>query len=168
MTPHPDGAPVQQKGWFARNWMWLVPVGCLVPILCCGGFGAVTWFGVTKLIQNSDAYLQAVARVTSDAEVTEAFGGTVAPGSFLQGEVKDNNGESTADFQVPLTGPKGEGRLFVRGSSRGGQWTYTRLEVQTPAGKTIDLLSKGGGADLDRLPPPGNDGPEPDDPPEGE
>ena len=27
-----------QKSWFGRNWKWVVPVGCLTPILVCGGF----------------------------------------------------------------------------------------------------------------------------------
>lgn len=39
MTPQGNvGAPpAQQPGWFARNWKWLVAVGCLVPSLCCLG-----------------------------------------------------------------------------------------------------------------------------------
>lgn len=169
MTPHPDGAPVQQKGWFARNWKWLVPVGCLTPILCCGGFGAVTYVGVTKLIQSSGAYVNALAKATNDAEVREAFGGAVTPGGFLQGEVNEKNGEGTADFQVPLNGPKGEGKLYVRGSGRGEKWTFSRLEVEAPGGKTINLLGRGGGGDdVDQLPPPMDDAPEPEDPPEGE
>ncbi|MDP1827912.1 MAG: hypothetical protein Q8L48_31855 [Archangium sp.] len=40
MTPQGQiNAP--QPGWFARNWMWVVGVGCLVPLLCCSTLSVV-------------------------------------------------------------------------------------------------------------------------------
>lgn len=38
MTPQGSmGAPPAQTGWFARNWKWVVLLGCVVPSLCCLG-----------------------------------------------------------------------------------------------------------------------------------
>ncbi len=170
MTPHPEGQPAQQQGWFGRNWKWLVPAGCLVPMLCCGVFGAATYFAATKMIQSSGAYVAAIAQASESDEVRAAFGGQVAPSGFLQGEVKESNGEGTADFQVPLEGPKGKGTLFVTGTGSNGQWRFSRLEVQTPGGQRLDLQARGarGAPPADELPP--EDAlpvePEPADPPE--
>lgn len=38
MTPQP---PPAQQSWFGRNWKWLVGLGCLGSLLCCGGFSVV-------------------------------------------------------------------------------------------------------------------------------
>lgn len=51
--------PGRQRSWFGRNWFWLIPLGCLTPILCCGG-GIVLLFGMLK---SSGAYTQSLERV---------------------------------------------------------------------------------------------------------
>jgi hypothetical protein len=45
MTPQGQaGAPAPQPGWFSRNWKWLVGVGCLGALGCCGVFSAAAYF----------------------------------------------------------------------------------------------------------------------------
>lgn len=39
MTPQPT--PPAQAGWFSQNWKWLVGLGCLGSLLCCGGSAVV-------------------------------------------------------------------------------------------------------------------------------
>lgn len=172
MNPQP-GVPVQpaqqQPGWFSRNWKWLVGLGCLLPIMCCGIFSVVTYFTVTKVIQNSGVYVEAVPRAIADPEVQAALGAPVAPGMMLQGSVKDENGQGSADLSIPLEGSKGKGTLRVNATKKsGGDWEYQVLEVEA-GGKTINLLKGGAlkGGDT-QLPP--DDAPSPDEeaPPEGE
>lgn len=50
MTPNPEG-PMQQPSWFSRNWKWLLPVGCVLPMMCCGVFGLGAYLAVSKIIQ---------------------------------------------------------------------------------------------------------------------
>ncbi len=138
MTPNPN-APVQQPNWFSRNWKWLVPVGCLVPLMCCGGFSAITFFTVSKVIQSSGAFAGAIAEVNASDEVDDVLGVPVTPGFGLQGEVNEKNGVGTADFTVPVEGKKGSGSLHVVATGKNGKWTYSVLEV-TAGAKTIDLL----------------------------
>lgn len=138
MNPNPN-APVQQPNWFSRNWKWLLPVGCLVPLTCCGVFGIGTYLGVSKIIQSSGAYMGAIAEVNANPDVDKEIGTPVTPGMGMSGEVKENNGMGTADFTTPIEGPKGKGSLRVVATGKNGQWTYTVLEV-TANGKTIDVL----------------------------
>lgn len=152
MTPNAE-APAQPPGWFSRNWKWAVPVGCLTPMLCCGVFGAVTFLGVSKAIQSSGVYAEAVAKAATSPEVKEALGAPVTPGLMMQGSINERNGRGEADFQIPLSGPKGQGTLFVKATKPpGGRWAFQQLEVE--AGNTrIDL--QGGAAPgpaLDALP----------------
>lgn len=132
MTPD---APVQQKSWLGRNWKWLLPVGCLLPILCCGTFGASIYFGVTKVIQGSDAFKQGLTRASENADVQELLGTPLSPGMTVQGSL--NNG--VANFDSAIKGPKGEGTLHVEGREGGGAVTFTALEVRAN-GKVINLL----------------------------
>ena len=44
MNPQPQGGPPQQQSWLQRNWKILAGVGCLGTLLCCGGFGLLSFF----------------------------------------------------------------------------------------------------------------------------
>lgn len=162
MNPNPEGGPPQQKSWFARNWKWLVPVGCLVPMMCCGVFGGVAYFGATKMIEGSPVFTTALARANANPDVQAAMGTPLVPGFGLNGEVKEANGSGTADFTIPVKGSKAEGKLRVVATSKGGQWTYSVMELEAGA-KTFNLLEEEVDP-RDDLPPPDVDDQEPADP----
>ncbi|MFZ5444430.1 MAG: cytochrome c oxidase assembly factor Coa1 family protein [Myxococcota bacterium] len=138
MTPNPS-APAPQPGWFSRNWKWLVPVACIVPTLCCVTFGAVAYFGASKMIQASPVFAMAMAKASSNPEVQATLGTPLAPGLGLNGGYNEKNGSGTADFSLPLEGPKGKGTLVVKATGRGGSWNFQVLEVEA-GGKRINLL----------------------------
>ena len=150
MTPNAE-APMQQPNWFSRNWKWLVPVGCLVPMMCCGVFGLGTYVAVSKVIQNSGAYTGAITEVNANPEVAATLGTPVTPGFGMSGSVKENNSSGSADFTVPITGSKGEGSMHVVAQRRNGQWSYNVIDV-TAGGKTIDVLKNPQPEDLPEEP----------------
>jgi hypothetical protein len=165
MNPNPN-APVQQPNWFSRNWKWLVPVGCLVPLTCCGVFSIGTYLGVSKIIQSSGAYVGALAEVNANPEVQATIGTPVVPGMGMQGSVKEEGQGGSADFTVPIEGNKGKGELHVVAKRSNGQWNYTTIEV-TAGGKTIDVLKSAQPEDQPDVPP--EDDQEPQDPePDGD
>ena len=53
-----------------------------------------------------------------------------------------NPGSGYADLVIPISGPKGEGTLYVEAEKARGQWYFTTLEV-TVAGTndSYDLLA---------------------------
>ncbi|MEW5743343.1 MAG: cytochrome c oxidase assembly factor Coa1 family protein [Myxococcota bacterium] len=157
MTPQGQvGAPAQQPGWFARNWKWLVGGGCLGSLMCCGLFGAITYFTAKKVIEGSPVFAEAIQKANSSPEVTAALGSPITPGGMLQGEVKDSGGTGTASLKVPIEGPKGKGTLYVEATKSGADWKFTSLTADV-GGKSVNLLDQpsmknlpGGGQ-----PPPG-------------
>ncbi|MDP2273365.1 MAG: cytochrome c oxidase assembly factor Coa1 family protein [Archangium sp.] len=146
MTPNAE-SPMQQPSWFSRNWKWLLPVGCLVPLMCCGVFGVGTYAAVSAVIQNSGAYAGAIREVNANPEVADTLGAPVKPGFGMSGSVKENNASGSADFTVPLTGSKGEGSMHVVARRENGQWSYSTITV-TAGGKTIDVLESAQPQDL--------------------
>lgn len=167
MTPQGQmGAPAQQPGWFSRNWKWLVPVGCGLPLMCCGIFGAVTYFSVSKVIQGTPIFAEAIEKANTNPEVTDALGSPVTPGMMLNGSVNQSGNTGSANFTIPLKGPKGEGSLQVDATMKGGKWTFDTLTADV-AGKSIDLLA-GDGPKLPAGTPPSMNGAPPDDAPPGD
>ena len=47
----------QKRSWWNRNWKWVVPAGCLTPILVCGGFITLVFVFVFGAIKSSDVYI---------------------------------------------------------------------------------------------------------------
>lgn len=140
MTPNPD-APVQPQSWFSRNWKWLVPVGCLVPFLCCASFVGVTYFGVTALIKNSTPFKDAITLAEKNADVRAALGTPLSAGLSATGSINETNGRGTADFTVGIEGPKGKGSMHVTGASgASGRWELFIVDVDTDDGRTIHVV----------------------------
>ncbi len=167
MTPSNE-APAPQPGFFAKYGKWLLGIGCLVPLLCCGGFGAL---GVVIMqgLKSTAPFVQALAKANQSDEVNAALGSPLTPGFMVNGSINDSNGAGTADFEVPVTGKKAAGTLEVTASKeRGGAWTFARLAVQVDLGPRIDLLDEPRpepGPDLEPIPDePPSDGPVPDAP----
>jgi len=141
VNPNPQGEqPMQQPGWFSRNWKWLLPVGCMVPLVCCGGISAIAYFGATTMIQGSGAFTESMSKVNQNPEVAAALGSPVTPGFGTMGSFNQNNNSGTADFTVPLKGPNGEGSVHVVARLDNGRWEFSRIDV-VAGGKTIDVLA---------------------------
>jgi hypothetical protein len=136
----PAGPP--RRGWWGRNWFWVVPVGCLVPLVCCCGGPALIGVGVMSGLKQSDPYKDAVARAKQSQAVQDALGTPLQEGWLVQGNLNVSDGSGTADLTIPLSGPKGSGSLHVVGTRAANQWTYSTMAVDVPgSGAHLDLLA---------------------------
>jgi hypothetical protein len=142
-----DAPEVPQRSWFGRNWIWVLPVGCLTPLVVCCGGGALIVSIVMGTLKSSDVYKEAVAKAQNSPEVIKALGQPIQPSYWVGGQFQVTNDSGTADLISPLTGPNGSGTLHVVGTKTAGKWTYSTMEVQLPNNQgTVDLLKEGGGA----------------------
>ncbi len=130
------------KSWWGRNWKWMVPLCVVTPLLLFGGLITLVLLLVFGLIQSTWAYEEALAAARSDVEVTAALGTPIEAGRFVTGNVQVNPGSGYADLVIPISGPRGEGTLYVEAEKARGQWYFTTLEV-TVAGTndSHDLLA---------------------------
>lgn len=112
----------------------IIGCGCggliLVGILAVAGI----FFFVTKALKSSDAYTESIAAIESNEAAVAALGTPVTPSFFVAGNVGINNGEGEVDLTIPVSGPKGNGVIRVKGtkSAGGTAWTYDtwQLEVE--------------------------------------
>jgi hypothetical protein len=133
--------PVQKKGWFGRNWKWLLPVGC-VGLLAIGvGVVLLIVSLVFGAIKSSDAYKEAVAKASASSAVIRELGQPIETGWLVGGTINVSGSSGDADLTIPISGPKGSGTIFAVATKSGGQWTFTKLQVETEGSSTrIDLL----------------------------
>lgn len=130
---------VPRRSWWSRNWKWVVPVGIGAPIVIGGGFLALIFMLVFGLLTGSVPYTEAVAAAQADAGVTGALGRPLE-GGLPMGNIEVNNRSGYADLAIPITGPRGEGTIYVVAEADMGEWYFTTLEVVTDRDEWFDLL----------------------------
>jgi cytochrome oxidase complex assembly protein 1 len=138
--PSSTPPPIPAEKSSGRKWVLLGCGGCLglvvLSVVCSVGF----YFAVMNVIQKTDVFQQAFQRVQSSSEVQAALGTPIATGWAFSGSVNYKNDSGTADFTIPVAGPKGEGILIVKANKlSGAAWQYSTLEVQLPDGSKVDL-----------------------------
>lgn len=135
---------VQQKSWFSRNWMWVVPTGgCLtVIVLILLGIGA-TIFGVSKILTSSAPYEYAVEQASNNTQVIELLGNPVETAGIMQGKISTTNNSGQVDIKIPLKGSKEKGSVTIKGYKTDGEWTYEELYVLIKeTNEKVNLLDK--------------------------
>lgn len=126
----PAAPPRGEKSWVARNWGWLVPIGCLGIVMAFGVFVLGLLGVVAVSMRSSDVYREALARASIDSTVVAELGSPVKPGFFVSGSVQVSGPSGHADMSIPISGPKNEGTVYAVATKSAGTWTFTRLEVE--------------------------------------
>jgi cytochrome oxidase complex assembly protein 1 len=137
----PPGTPPQRPSWWSRNWKWFVPVGCLTIILLFAAFVGAIAFIIFGSMRQSDAYKQALAKAQSDPVVALRLGTPIKPGMWVSGNINIHGPSGEAKIAIPISGPKGNGTVYVEGTKSAGKWNYSLMQVAIEGEDTrIDLL----------------------------
>jgi hypothetical protein len=133
----------QKRNWWGRNWKWFVPVGCLSSIVLFLGFSALIISFVFSMMKSSDAYKQALSKARINPAVAAALGSPIKEGFFTSGSINVNGGSGNADLAIPISGPKGNGTVYVEARKSAGEWSFSKLIVQIEkTNDRINLLSE--------------------------
>jgi hypothetical protein len=135
-------APPQRRSWWDRNWKWVVPVGCLglaaIPVAFVLGILGVV-FGAMRSAGPVD---EAVRLARANRQVVEALGEPVEKGWLVGGSINVTGPSGRAELSIPLSGPKGSGKLYLIADKRAGRWEFELAEVEIEGrGERIDLLA---------------------------
>ena len=139
--PQQSPAP-PQGGWWSRNWKWFVPVGCLAMAMFTALFFGAVVFGAFGMMKRSDVYREAVARAHASPAVVAALGTPIEEGRMVSGSIQQAGPGGTAQLEIPLSGPKGDGKLYLDAKRSLGKWEFNALVLETPAGSRVDLLQE--------------------------
>ena len=129
---------IARKGWFSRNWKWLVPAFLLVFFVLPLALLA----SVFAAIKNSDAAKESVLRAQKNALVVQKLGTPIAEGWLVSGSINTSTTSGDADLAVPISGPKGQAKVYVTAHKAAGAWNYSVMEVAVEGSdQRINLLS---------------------------
>ena len=132
-----------KQSWWGRNWKWVVPVGCLAPLLVCGGSIALIFVFVFGVIRSSEPYTEALARAKANPDVKAALGEPIEAGYWVNGSIDISGASGTAKIAIPISGPKKSATVYVDGTKTAGKWEYSTFEVApVRGGNRIDLGSQ--------------------------
>jgi hypothetical protein len=140
-TITPGNPQPPRPHWWARNWKWFVPTGCLGIVLLAVAFGFFIVSIVFGAMKSSDAYKSALAKAKADPRVVNALGSPITDGFFVGGQTNVSGTSGHADMNVPISGPKGKGTIYFVASKFAGKWTFSKLMVEVAdSGQRIDLI----------------------------
>lgn len=134
--------PSENRSWWSRNWKWVVPVGCLLPLLLLAGFVGSIFMVASTAMKTADVYKDALVRAQADPAVVAALGTPITTGFFTSGSINSSGPTGNAAISIPLSGPKGKATIHLEAEKSGGEWTFSTLvvEVENPQ-QRIDLLA---------------------------
>jgi hypothetical protein len=122
----------------ARNWIKLLAGVFLFFLLL--GFGIFA--SVMAMIRSSDAATESVLRAQSNPLVVQLLGSPIKEGWLVGGSINVTTDSGDAELSVPISGPKGEGTVYVTGHKSAGTWSYSQmLAAIKGSSQKIDLLS---------------------------
>jgi PAN domain-containing protein/cytochrome oxidase complex assembly protein 1 len=120
---------IPQGGWWSRNWKWFVPVGCLSLLATCGCCIGGSVLFAANAVKGSHAYQEALSRAKADPDVQKALGTPIEAGWMTQFNANASGGEVITSARIPISGPKGEGAVFVKSTEHGQTLTFQQLDV---------------------------------------
>ncbi|QLG45603.1 cytochrome c oxidase assembly factor Coa1 family protein [Costertonia aggregata] len=133
---------VPQPSWWKRNWKWVVPLGgCLTLIVIFIVFFASLFFGVTKILEDSQPYEYAFELINQDEQMIELLGSPIEKDGMVQGNINWTNGDKNAKMTIPIAGPKRTGILYIDATGEGDTWDYKEIRVEVSE-ENVDLLEK--------------------------
>lgn len=132
----------QQRSWFARNWKWLVPGGCLTLLLAFAAFVGCIFGAVMFSLRHSAAYDMAMTKVRASQTVAQKIGSPIKVSWFISGSINVNTTSGNADLAIPIFGPKGKATVYAVAKKSSGDWQMTTLQVDwhNKSQERLDLL----------------------------
>jgi hypothetical protein len=140
METPPLPPPMPPTNWFGRNWKWVVPVGCLLPVFFIGGCAVAIFFFAIGVLKQSDVYKTSLARTQANPAVIEAIGSPISQTGIVSGNSNVNGATGEANLSIPLRGPKGKATLYVEARKSADIWYFQTMQLKVEkTGERIDL-----------------------------
>jgi hypothetical protein len=127
--------------WWKRHWQWVLPIGCLGALTAFAAFVASIALIVFGAMKSTDIYKSALTRAEAHPSVIEALGAPIRAGFLVSGNTNVNGASGEANLSIPISGPKGKGKIYVAATKSLGEWKYSGLVVEIEkTHQRIDLL----------------------------
>jgi hypothetical protein len=129
------------RSWFAKNWWWSAPLGCLALLVLCLGSCSLLCAG--KLWGAKHLVDEALVLANRNPAAVEALGEPIVAAPFGRGgDTQFTNRDGRWQVRVEVRGPKGRANLRIEQSEDGGAKRIRSAElVVEGSGEVIALLT---------------------------
>lgn len=132
-----------------RRIRWLRGLRGLRSIIGCG-FSFVIFvlifvfiFGFMALMRSSDVVQGAIEQVEASETAAMMLGEPVKAGWFISGSISTSGSSGEAYLNIPVSGHRGRGTLYVSAYKDTEGWHYTTLSLELKSdGRSINLLQE--------------------------
>lgn len=135
----PVSVPVAQiKGMLNKTARWLpvIVIAFIGGVLVCI---ALAFFGIMSLMKTSGVYQLAVETARANPTVQEILGAPLNEGLIVTGSTSENGSSGSASLQIPLSGDRQSGTLYVQADKENNVWKLTGLTLEA-GGRQYSLL----------------------------
>src|SRR5271165_5819583 len=144
---YPQPKPIEpERSWAGRHQaavITLVAVAALAGII-----GAAIYWAFTMMGNSGPARL-AFDAASASPVLAERLGSPLKKGWLVSGNIEVSGPSGHADLSMPVSGPKGEGTLYLEAHKQAGLWQLDLLQFgPKDSDQRVDLLAKGAPAQL--------------------
>ena len=87
------------------------------------------FYTVETMFRSSDAYKIALSRAQASPCIVDKLGSPISAKWMVSGNMSETGQIGSADFEIPIRGPRGHGELDVSATKADGSWTITTLTL---------------------------------------
>lgn len=140
-APYPLQPESLKKSWIERHPHSKIPLGCLLLLLLAAAFIGILFTIIFGSFRASDVFKQAMARAQSNPEVVERLGQPIQASWLTEGNLNVSGDTGKADLTIPISGPRGKGRIRAIAEKSDGVWHFSELDVSIAgASEPINLM----------------------------
>jgi hypothetical protein len=124
-------------------WTRRIKIGLAIAV-SVAAFVVFLLLFIERIIKSSEVYQLSLAKAQTANAVSEYIGYPLREGWLVSGSLTESvGGMGDAVLSIPITGPKGSGRLHVEAQRRAGEWTFRTFQLEVVGQQSdIDLLSQ--------------------------
>ncbi len=140
--------PVRQPSfmdWAFQHKLLMLPIVFTLMVSVCGGCFAMAYISGLNTIRKDPLHKQSVDLARENEAIAQELGSPIEGGLVTEGviEIKDAGEHGHADCVIPISGPKGSARLFVKATLNETKWTIKKLTASLEkSGKVITLVEE--------------------------
>lgn len=115
--------------WMERNGLYvgIMAVGVIFSLVVLGGLGLLFFYN--QAMKSTPIFQESLAQVKTNDVVRKSLGAHLKEGWLISGSIQYQGTNGSADFQFPIAGEKGLGRVKTKAVMKDGSWEIQSLQL---------------------------------------